>query len=159
VAERTFASWVEPVVAQLRESRRQIVELARSIPAEAWSKPSPDEGWTHKDTLTHLATGDWVCQTVLRAAVANEPLDMAAFADIDAGNARRLEERAGRTVEELIAEVEAEGAETQELLARLTEADEERRQEDAPMSLGEYLRMFPQHDQGHLADLRTALET
>ncbi len=158
MSDRTFASWVEPIAAQLRESRRQIADVARSIPDEAWGGPTLLEGWTNKDLLAHLATGDWVCQTVLRAAVANEPLDMAAFADIDAGNARRLEERAGRSVEELIAEGEAKGAETQELLARLTEADEERRQEDAPMSLGEYLRMFPQHDQGHLAELRAALE-
>ena len=60
-------------------------------------------------------------------------------------------------MQELIAEVAAEGEETQELLGRLDEADEERRQEDAPMSLGEYLRFFPTHDRDHLAQLRTAL--
>ncbi|GAG22155.1 unnamed protein product, partial [marine sediment metagenome] len=38
-------------------------------------------------------------------------------------------------------------------------AHEEQRQKGAPMSLGEYLRFFPQHDDEHLAQLRTALST
>ena len=157
---RTFAPWVEPVARQLRESRGEIARVARSFPAAVWSGPSPLEGWTYKDLLAHLATGDWVCQTVLRAVVGNERLDLAAISldAVNAGNARLLEERKGRPVEELIAEVETEGEETQRLLAQLAEGHEQRTQQDAPMSLGDYLRMFPQHDQGHLAELRPALE-
>ncbi len=94
---------------------------------------------------------------MLRAAVGGEPFDMAITTQLDDRNARMIEERKGRSVQELIAEVAAEGEETQELLGQLDEADEERRQEDAPMSLGEYLRFFPTHDRDHLAQLRTAL--
>jgi len=149
---------VEPVAAQLRDGRRQILEVARAIPVEAGTRPSPNSGWTYRDLLVHLAVGDWVCQTLLSAVVANERLDVAAtFASVDAGNERLRQERASRSIEELIAEVEAEGEETQELLARLADADESRGQEDAPMSLGEYLRQFPGHDRAHLDELRTAL--
>lgn len=158
MTERTFVPWVEPIAAQLRESRGEIGDVARAIPAEKWAKPSRDPNWSYKDLLAHLATGDWVVQTVLGAVVANEPLDLSFLDGLDAGNARLLAERAGRSIEELVAEALAEGEETQELLSRLTEADDDRRQEGAPMSLGEYLRMFPGHDQGHLADLRTALK-
>ncbi len=208
MTDRTFASWVEPIAAQLRESRAQIIALAGSAPAEAWSKPSPNEGWTCKDLLAHLATGDWVCQTVLRAAVGDEAADLEVPRDLDAmsrgnarllkeratwsveellqevqalraavgneaadpevvrgldaisrGNARLLEERATCSVEELLREVQAEGEETQELLARLTEAHEPLSVRDAPMSLGEYLRGFPNHDRRHLAELRRGLAT
>ena len=158
---RTFVSWVEPIAEQLQESRTQIVEVARSIPVEAWTRPSPNQGWSYKDLLAHLAVGDWVCQIVLRAIITNEPLNIGEVASLDwisQGNAERLNERKGRTVDELVAEVEAEGDETQELLARLGETDESRTQEDAPMSLGDYLRGFPGHDRTHLAELRTALE-
>ena len=123
--------------------------------------PSPLEGWTYRDLLAHLSTGDWVCQTILRSVVSNKPLDLAVINldHINAGNARLLEERKGRSVEELIAEVEAEGEETQELLARLAPEHEQRTQEGAPMSLGQYLRdAFPAHDRDHLAQLRTALD-
>ena len=159
MTSRTFAPWVEPIAAKLRESREQIARLAHAIPEEMWSRPSSGPGWSYKDQLAHLAVGDWVCQTVLRAVVANEPLDMALIADIDGGNARLRDERAGRSIQQLIEEAHAEGEETQELLARLTDADEGRRQEGAPMSLGEYLRMFPQHDEGHMQVLRTALKS
>lgn len=202
MTDKTFASWVEPIAAQLRGGREQIIELAGSAPVEAWGKPTPNEGWTCKDLLAHLATGDWVCQTVLRAAVGDEAADLDAISrgnarlleertarsveellrevqalraavggkaadlealrDLDAisrGNARLLEERATCSVEELVQEVRAEGEETQELLARLTEAHEPLRGRDAQMSLGEYLRGFPGHDREHLAELRAALAT
>lgn len=161
MADRTFAPWVEPIAAQLRAGREQIVELAQAGAAEAWSKPSPNEGWTCKDLLAHLATGDWVCQTVLRAVVGDEAADLDVLGDLDAigrGNARLLEERAARSVEDLIAEVREEGEESQALLARLTDAHEPLRRQGAPMSLGDYLRGFPDHDRRHTEQLRMTLE-
>ena len=56
MASRSFAPWVEPVAARLREGRAEIVELARSVPPEAWSRPSPNPGWRCKDLLAHLGT-------------------------------------------------------------------------------------------------------
>ncbi len=155
MATRTFAPWVEPIAARLRDSRRDIVIVAHSVPDEVWDRPSPNEVWTYKDLLAHLATGDWVCQGVLRAVTNRAGY----FVDeIDDGNARLLEERRRMSVSDLIAEVEAEGEETQELLAELKEEHEELTREGAPMSLGHYLQMFPGHDEQHLAQLRTALE-
>ena len=110
--------------------------------------------------LAHLATGDWVFQTVLGAVVASRPLDLA-LVNIDyvnAGNAQRVEERKGRSVEDLIAEAETEGEKTQDLLAGLSEAHEGLTQEGAPMSLADALRAFPGHDRDHLAQLKTALD-
>jgi hypothetical protein len=63
-------------------------------------------------------------------------------------------------VEELIAELEAEGEETQELLSQLGPGDENLRQDDIPMSLGEGLSNDAGgHDREHLAQLRMALES
>ncbi len=158
-SDRTFAPWGEPIAKALREGRAQVIRAAQEMFPEHWRMPSPLPGWSYQDVLAHLAVGDWVCQTVLRAATANERLNMAALADLDGTYERYRKERAGRSVEELLAEVEAEGEETQALLSRLTEADEHRTQEDAPVSLGEYLRTFPSHDQEHLAQFRQALDS
>lgn len=157
---RTFAPWVAPSAQQLRESRVEIVRRARQLLPEHWSMPSPLESWTYKDLLAHLATGDWVFQTVLGAVTSNRPLDLAKINldYVNAGNARLVEDRKGCSAEELIAEVEAEGEETQELLAKLSDADEGRTQEGAPMSLAEGVRQFPGHDRDHLAQLKTALD-
>ena len=96
---------------------------------------------------------------VLRAVVANEPVDASIFANVDARNAEQVEERRDHSVDELIAELEAGSEKTQELLSRLTEADENRRQADIPISLGEGLGIFSDHDQEHLPQLRAVLET
>ena len=157
---RTFAPWVEQPAAALRESRSEIVRTARKLLPEHWSMPSPLDGWTYKDLLAHLATGDWVIQTVLEAVTASRPIDLALvnLDFVNAGNAQRLAERTDRTPEELIAEVAAQGETTQELLAQLSDVHEGLTQEGAPMSLGDALRAFPGHDRDHLAQLSTALD-
>ncbi len=52
---RTFAPWVEPIAARFRESRAELLEFARSLPSEAWSRPSPNTGWSCKDLLEEQA--------------------------------------------------------------------------------------------------------
>ena len=52
---RALTSWVEPIAARESESAALFVEVARSIPADLWARPSPLEGWTYKDLLAHLA--------------------------------------------------------------------------------------------------------
>ncbi|MEX1253678.1 MAG: DinB family protein [Dehalococcoidia bacterium] len=158
---RTFAPWVEPVAAELRETRSLIARKANQIPEEVWALPSPLPEWSYKDLLAHLATGDWVCHVILRTIMANEVLDLATVANLDwvaMGNAERLAARKERPAQELIAEVRVHNDETQELLAQLTAADEERTQEGAPMTLGAYLKGFAGHDRDHLAQLETALQ-
>lgn len=161
MTQRTFAPWVEPVAAELRQSRAEIARTARQLLPEHWSMPSPLEGWTYKDLLAHLATGDWLCQARLESVVnRTEPPwpDGDVLDWISRGNARRIEERRARTPDELIAEVEAEGEETQALLARLSN-DNEASDVKAPAPLGDYLRGFPGHDRSHLAQLKTALDS
>ena len=92
---------------------------------------------------------------MLRAATEGTELSLG---DLDEGNARSVEERRNTPVDELIAEVEAEGEKTQELLSLIWEEQRGLTREGAPMSLGDYLRMFPGHDEQHLAQLRTAQE-
>lgn len=155
MSERTFAAWVEPIAAKLRDTRREIVVVAESTPDGAWEETSPLDPWTYKDLLAHLATGDWVCQSVLNMVVHGTEFD---FQGPDDGNARFVQERREMPVAELIAEVEAEGEETQELLSQLKDEHQGLTREGARMNLGDYLRGFPGHDEQHLAQLRTAQE-
>jgi uncharacterized protein (TIGR03083 family) len=145
----------------MRETRGQIVRKANQVPDEVWALPSPLPEWSYKDLLAHLASGDWICQIILRTTLANEQLDLGTIANLEwvtQGNAERLEERKQRPARELIEEVRAHSEETQELLSQLTEQDEGRTQEGAPMTLGAYLKGFPGHDRDHLAQLETALQ-
>ena len=164
MTERTFAPWVEPIAAQHREGRRELVELARSLPVDAWSRPSPFPGWTFKDLLAHVAgdTGKNALR-LLRSVAVDQRADQAQFdqlgEDVDARNERDVIERRERSVDALIVEIESDGEEWDELLARFGEEHRDLRQEGIPWSLGEALNMNPGgHQREHLAQVRTALE-
>ncbi len=157
---RTFVSWVEPMAAALAEGRQQVIAFAREAPAELWSRPSELKDWTCKDVLAHLAgDSEKVSLAAMRAAVTRRA-PAPTFADgHDAVNARDIEERRDRSVEELVGEIEADGREWEDLLQQLNETDEDVRWAGFPLSIGEYLRLLVPHDPEHLAQMRTPLET
>ena len=75
-----YASWVEPIAATFREQRAELAQLVRSIPEEAWARTSPNEEWTYRDLLGHLATRsprDW--RLVLTAVIGRTTLDPTHF--------------------------------------------------------------------------------
>jgi hypothetical protein len=99
----------------------------------------------------------------MRTIAVNRRADQAMFdqlgKDVDARNELDVVERRARTVDELIAEIEADGEAWDELFAQFGEDDKDLRQEGIPVSLGEALSANPDgHARGHLAQLRTAQE-
>ena len=111
---------------------------------------------TYRDMLAHLAVGDWAIQHVLRSVVNGGPVDMSIVARFNEMNEQYRQERAGRSVEELMGEVMSMGEETQRLLTGLKPGQEEL--QVARWKLNELLQGFSGHDPAHLAELRTALE-
>jgi uncharacterized protein (TIGR03083 family) len=152
---------MEPIAGQFREARAELVATARAVPDEAWSRPSPNEGWSYKELLAHVAADtDKNFLRVLRDVLDRKPVDLAVFTTgVDERNARNIEERRDRTIEELIVEIEADGEETQELFSRFAEADEHWQPEGLPVTVADGLRgMAGEHEREHLGQLRTALE-
>ena len=162
---RTFAAWVEPAARELREGRGEITRTARKFLPEMWTMPSPLEGWTYKDLLAHLASGEWVFQTMLRDVLGVEKSlpKKATMEYVNEGNAQRLAERKDTSVEELIAEIATAGETTQELLSKLTDDIDPQsvawqRPNGDPVTLEQWIAGFPQHDVTHGAQLKTALD-
>lgn len=161
MATRTFAPWVEPFAARYREARDELIGVARSLPAEAWSTPSPLEGWTYKDMLAHLSGNSGRnAHEILLDVLVRRPLNLAALStEVDARNARDVEERRGRSIEELIAELEQEGDDWDELLTRLKDDDKDYQPQGAPFSVSAFFeRAAGGHDREHIAQFRAALE-
>ncbi len=155
-----LATWVQPIAVETEEGAKEVLDFARSQPADVWNRPSPLEGWTCRDILAHLA-GDCgkVTSLALRAAVTGRPIDNPPdLADGGAAaNARDVAERREHMVQELIAEIERDREQWRDLMARLKDADEDARWEGFPLSLGQYLRLCAGHDREHLAHLLAAL--
>lgn len=162
---RTFLPWVEPSAKELREGRFEVTRTAGQLLPEHWSLPSPLEGWTYKDLLAHLASGDWVFQWMLRGALGAENFDLMerGFQYVDEGNKQRILERRDRTVEELITEAQSEGERTQELLSQLTEDIDVKneigkRPDGRSITVELWVQGFPAHDKTHGDQLKTALD-
>ena len=157
--DRQYPTWVVPIAAAFSEQRAELVDLVRSIPEEAWARTSPNEEWTYRDLLGHLATRsprDW--RLVLTAVINRTPLDPTHFpVEDEALNEGLLGELNELSPVEVAHHLEADSEEMLELLAKLTDEDADRRQRDFPMSLGEALGQMPEHERTHMEQLRTAL--
>ena len=158
MAERTFAPWIGPIAAQLRDNRADVVEFARSLLAEAWGEPSPLEGWSRKDVLAHLAgDSNKVSAAAMRSAI-DPSVPHPSFRENEhVLNAKDIEARRDTPVAELIAEIEGDCETWLELMSRF-EADTDCRWPGFPISLREYLDLMVPHDRDHLAGMREALE-
>jgi hypothetical protein len=154
-----FAPWVEPIAERMGLTRAEIVALARSLPDDAWSRPSPNEGWTYHDLLAHLADDtNKNLHAALRAIADGRDIGAALFENIDARNARGVLDRRSQSIAQLIAEIERDGERMQELLARIREDDEHRTQRELHSTFGTFLREgLAEHDARHLEELRTAM--
>jgi len=163
MTQRTVAGWVAPVAAAKVEERRRVLAFARAAPAALWDQPSDVPGWTHKDILSHLAGGnDLVLQRLLRAVVARASIDPALLdPDTDAENADGIAQRRSWSRDRLIAELERDGAEVEDLLSRLTERDRDLPLPGSTMRLSDFLRRVADehHDLLHLQQLEDGLRT
>jgi hypothetical protein len=149
----------------MRESRIEVRRTAEKFLPDLWTMPSPLEGWTYKDLLAHLASGEWVFQTMLRNVLGIEKSlpEQATMTYVDDGNATRLAERKDASIDELIAEITETGETTQDLLSKLTDDSGAstvvwRRPNGDPVTLEQWISGFPQHDVTHGDQLKTALD-
>jgi len=156
----TFAGWVEPIAARFRSTRREVAELAREIPEEAWGLGSPVEGWTYRDVLAHLAEGDAYIRLVIKAVLDGADTDLRPQnEDRESRNSAILQRGATRTTDELISSALQDSEETQLLLSQLNDDETvlviTSRTRPAPIALGACLVDY-HHDEEHLAQLREA---
>ena len=140
----------------------EMLYVAFSVDPVNWERPSPLPGWTYRQLLAHIATGDWVLQGHLRHILQSGAV--AEWPDIDAGNARLVEERRFTTHVALIEEYLSMRHETVWLLGQLEAKHLQLTLEFwwAPRpnqhTLLEYLAVFESHDRQHREQLRRAMK-
>jgi len=119
----------------LRSSGKSAVEKLRSIPIEEFEKGRYESGWNGRQILAHIASIEWSYPRLIdvaREALAPKPAEAPkappsdpptrlATGGINDYNERQIQKRAAASVEDLIAEFEANRATT---IAAFEGADE-----------------------------------
>ncbi|MEO8456266.1 MAG: maleylpyruvate isomerase N-terminal domain-containing protein [Chloroflexota bacterium] len=149
------AAWAEPIAGQLAKSRREMAEVVRKVPADAWAKPSDASGWSYHDHLSHLPASHAGVQSVMRSVIEGRAPDLSRFAVIDEANEENRQQNIDRGVDQLLGEFTAANEETERLVRQLTEDHEQ--YDLGPMKLGQALNGFAMHDFGHMDEIRKTL--
>lgn len=143
----------------LAAAHRDLRALLDTVRDTEWELPTPNEGWTVKDTLAHLCTGESGNLLIARRILNGEARPVEGF-DLHRWNQRQVEKRRERTPDELWQELDAARAETLAFLDTLTE-DQLRLQGYRPTgdatTLEGVIRQIARHERMHTADIRTAL--
>ncbi len=155
----------ETIVNAYCRAQGQAEELVASTPASAWSRGAYDQGWNAKQLLCHLADSCNVGRFLIGLAKEPRPRpaagggDAGAF-DIDKWNAQQVALREGKSIPELLTELQVNiGRETEAIEAQPDEliAAHTRAPWGAEGTLGDLIMgTISQHFQTHLSDLRAA---
>ena len=151
---------IEKLKHALEESHAELVALAQRLSAEDLARPSPNEGWTVKDLLVHLATAEPGLQNVARGMLRGENVVPADF-DLDRWNQRAVAKRRDATVAELIEQFRTNRQRTLELLATIAPEELVGRRGRHPagmdVNLADLFRIMALHERRHIEDIRRSI--
>lgn len=85
---------LEATLAKIEQGYSQLLHLYRSGPVTASIEPALANGWSVKDTLSHIAAWEWRCASLLNEAHQTD-LPLKANPDIEALNQESYQERQG----------------------------------------------------------------
>jgi uncharacterized protein (TIGR03083 family) len=146
---------------QLGQAQRELLEVLDRVGADGWSRPSPNEGWTVRDLLTHLATSETGFVQTLRRMATGQGGVPADF-DPNRWNAGQLRRRAERTPDELRAELERSFNEVLGVLETLDDAALDQRgylSTGVQGSTEDNFRLVASHKRAHTDEIGAALAT
>lgn len=137
--------------------------VINSVDPSFWERPARGLDWTYRQLLAHIATGDWVLQGHLRHII--ETGAVAAWPDVEAGNAQRLHERRFSNDRALAEEYLSMRHETLRLVSQLNDEHLKLKIElpfrpkgEHPRTMLDYVLGFDAHDRAHRDQLRMAMK-
>lgn len=158
-APLTLLAPLEPVADAL--SPDTSLYVIHNVDPVYWERPSALPGWSYRQLLAHIATGDWMFQTHVRSVIDHHRA--ADWPDVGAGNAQRLAEREHSTERALIEEYLSMRHESVLLLSQLRPSDLDLpfvfiwETPIATRTVLDYLNWFERHDRTHREQLRPAM--
>jgi len=144
---------------ELELAQRELGEVLDRVGPDGWSRPSPNEGWTIRDLLTHLTTSETSFIPTLRRMAAGQGGVPADF-DPNRWNAGQLRRRADQPPDDLRVELERS---FKEMLGVLETLDDAALDQRGHLSTGvegsteDNFRLVANHKRAHTGDIRAAL--
>jgi uncharacterized protein (TIGR03083 family) len=144
---------------QLDQAQDDLLATLDHVGPDEWSLPSPNEGWTVRDLLTHLTSAETGFVTTLKRMATGRGGVPADF-DPNRWNASQLRRRAEQTPEQLRAELERSFGEIVGALDALDDAALEQRgylSTGVEGTTADNFRLVATHKRAHTDDIRAAL--
>ena len=150
----------DDIVRTIRESQREIENVASSLPDTAWARGVYERGWNAKQLFCHLAENSGVASFLIGMARAPAGASAAGAIDIDTWNAQRVSALQDKPVSELLnhlrsrceRDIAAVQAAPDDLLSRAVQTPWEA---EGPLA-DIIVQSIQEHGGMHLADLRRA---
>ena len=144
----------DEIRAAIVDAHQELLDALDAMTPEEMLLPSPNEGWTAKDTLAHLSSIEARQRGQVRSVLDGQPFP---GGDVNDYNVHEVAQRRARTLPELRAELERESAATIALLDGLRD-DELSREFDHPrrgrIPVSGILQTIPNHVRNHTADIK-----
>jgi uncharacterized protein (TIGR03083 family) len=143
----------------VQTAQHDLLQVLDRVGPDEWSRPSPNEGWTIRDLLTHLTTSESAFIPALRRMASGQGGVPADF-DPNRWNAGQLRRRGEADPSELRAELERSFA---EMLSVLEGLDDTALNQRGYLSTGvegsteDNFRLVASHKRTHTNDIRAAL--
>ncbi len=150
------------LLTQLEEARRALLTLCDSLDDDAWQAPVFSDGdrWTVLDLVRHLTSAER-SMTRLMEMIRHGGEGASPEFDLARWNASQVRKQQEKSPDALRADLSANREALLAFIAGLQPDEWERRGRHGSgrvMSLYEITRLIATHEQGHLADIRAALE-
>lgn len=145
---------------KMTEARQELVQLLLSLTPQQLKLPTNNEGWTVYDVAAHIAGAEGGMEVIANRILAHEPSMVPDF-DINRFNNGNIRRRQGKTMPQLVDELNASRVRMLALLDNVTEE-----QLDLPgkhptageTTLYGLMVVIYRHERTHADDIRQALQ-
>ncbi|MBI3966064.1 MAG: DinB family protein [Chloroflexi bacterium] len=146
---------------QIVTARQMVLVSISSLTPEQLEQPTPNEGWSAKDTLAHLTSIESRLRRMWQHALEGREWPTEET-DIHTYNAACVAERKNWYLRDLVEELDHTGEETLNFLEGLDPADLDRKWRHptrGEVTLEALIRIVPRHLESHAAEINAAVGT
>jgi uncharacterized damage-inducible protein DinB len=150
---------VQHLCDEIRAAREEVLGIVSGLAPEQFDRSTVNEGWTVRDTLSHLATIPLRNMDMWRCVLDGQP--WTAEKSVDDFSRKRVEERRGLPGQAVVDEYRRTTDEQIAFLSKLSDADLDREWDHPAASIGRttletMILAGPRHHRKHGAEIQAA---